>query len=535
MRIRKEVVIFLAIFVIGIVSRWLLASKDFTHVDEVLYAIGTFNYSIQDGTPPSPGYFLYIMSARLLNFITRNPYSSLIFLSIFYSGLIAATLYYFGRRLKDQVTGIVTALLFLSSPVFWYKGITIFGYLNSGFFTLLTALLCYFIICEKREDLALWLGLSFGILLGIRPQELIVLLPLYIFALCHLKPTKVIYSLLIFALTCFLWFVPLIAMAGGVKEYIGMLKYGSVYLMDDSILSGNIMAKLGNHLIRLGLYFIRIYFLGLVVLIYYIGRFFYLPNFISDKKVQFFAVWIFPCLIYNIFIQFGEVGHGMSWALGFFLIIGEAIIALSQDLVEMLKLLAKHLSHNIQKIAQARVFKNTICAIVVLPVMGVNLFMFFYDFDKADMMPFYSFKEYTQSNYNYVAKKNQYLTSKIGFIKDNLSKEKSVIVTTGEFVEALMYHFPSLIVIYPDIVWRNGKTAFWQYQNYKCTHYKNRKDFIIPAGFTRVIVFDDKLIPYINTKERVCYYEINNSYKIATVELKEGRKIDFEYNSIIIK
>src|SRR3989338_9424101 len=165
MRIKRELIIFSILFIAGISSRALLAAKDFTHMDEILYAIGSFNYSIKDAMPHSPGYFLYIMSARLLNIFTQDPFTSLVFLSIFYSGLIAGTLYYFGFILKGRTAGVISALMFLTSPLFWYKGITIFGYLNSGFFILLTALLGYKVVVEKKRTLILWFSFCLAILI----------------------------------------------------------------------------------------------------------------------------------------------------------------------------------------------------------------------------------------------------------------------------------------------------------------------------------------------------------------------------------
>lgn len=529
MRIRKEAVIFLLFFLAGIFSRAPLAGKDFTHLDSILYSISSFDYSIKDGTPPSPGYFIYIMSARLLNIFTHDPQTSLILISIFYSGLIAGGLYYFGTLLKGQKEGIISAALFLTSPLFWYKGITIFGYLNSGFFILLTALFSYLII-YKKKDLGFWLALSFGILIGVRPQELIVMAPLFVYALFNMSRRKAAYSLLSFSAVCLLWFIPLVLMSGGFNEYMAVLKKGSVYLANDSIFGGNFISKLNNHLVRMTQYFTGAYFLSVIPLIYYVGRFFYRPHFFDTKKLTFFCLWMTPCIFYNIFIQFGEIGHGMIWALGLFLILGEAVAALSEDIAAAIARCARKAS-----IAVTRIYKAASYTLVICPIIATNFFMFFHDFDKNDKMPFYAFEKYTQSNYNYILKKNRFVISKTDFIKNKLTPRRSLIVASSAFVYQVMYLLPDSVVVQAGGVSKKNKTAFLYCHGYKGAYDRVKKSFIVPDGITKLIVFEDNMIPYIQNKDKVVYYDIDNMYELAEVDVKAGQKIDFDFHSIQIE
>lgn len=519
MRIKKEVFIFLIFFLIGIGSRALFASKDFTHMDGVLYAVGTFDYNIKDSMPPAPGYFLYIMSAKLLNLFTHDPHTSLMLLSIFYSGLIAGALYYFGTSLKGQMAGVVSALLFLTSPLFWYKGVTIFGYLNSGFFILLTALLGYKVVVEKKKTLIFWFSISFAILIGVRPQELAVMLPLYIYVLFHMRPKEAVFSVVVFLFICFLWLVPLISMSGGIDTYLSALNKDSGYVIYDSVMGGNPVSKINNHLVRMGRYFQWAYFLGIVPLVYYIGRFFYLPNIVNDKKVQFFAVWILPTVIYNVLIQFGEIGHGMSWGLGLFLILGESIVVLCNDILQLLQ----------------RPYLKTVAYFSVLgPIIFVNFFMFFYDFDKG-RVDFYSFEKYRQFNYKDVFNRNRYLTSKIGFIKEHFKSEDLLILTSGVFSYETMFRLPEAIVIQPNIIYKKGSFHFSLFNSYKKIFYENKFDFEIPRSVTKLIVFDDIFFTYVQTKKNSTYYDIGDSYKLLAYDVSRGEKIYFDYHSIRIE
>lgn len=517
MRVKKEAIIFLIFFLIGILSRALFASKDFTHMDGVLYAIGTFDFSIKNGTPPAPGYFLYIMSAKLLNTFTHNPYASLMYLSIFYSGLIAGMFYYFGTLLKGQMAGIVSGVLFLTSPLFWYKGISIFGYLNSGFFILLSALFGYKLIMERKRTFIFWFSVCFAILFGIRPQESIVMFPLYLFVLFHMRFKEAMLSIAIFLIFCLLWFIPFVSLSGGTASFLSALQRGD--LVSDSIFDGNPISKINNHLVRMWQYFLWAYFLGIIPLIYYIGKSFYLPNFVNNKRTQFFAVWILPTIFYNIFIQFAEIGHGMSWGLGLLLIMGESVVVLCEDILKVLR--------------NPR-WTGTTYAFILSPIILTNFFMFYHDFDNGKV-DFYSFEKYRQFNYQDVVKNNRFLISKINLIKKNIRPEETSIISSSTFSHQVMYRLPQAVVIQANIIDRRDNYGFHSFNYFKHSYYKEKKYFVIPEGISKLIVFDEIFMPYFMNKQNLSYLETEGAYKLLVYGVTAGQKILFDYHSIQVE
>lgn len=534
MRKNRALLIFGLFCLLGIVSRAIFAVKDFTHLDEVLYAIGSVDFSVRNATPPSPGYFLYIMSAKFLNIFTNNPHTSLMALSVIYSGLIAGLVYYFARILKDEVCGIISALLFLTSPLFWYKGVTIFGYLNSGFFMLLTVLFGWRIIVEKKTNLLFWFSVSFAVLTGVRPQEFPIMLPLYIFVLVHLNTKQAMGSIFTFGLVCCAWLIPLLIMSGGLSEYISVLKDASGYVAYDSIFGGSFAAKLNNHLVRMTRYFTWAYFLGAAPFIYYIGKFFYIPNLVNEKKAQFFAVWLFPALIYNVFIQFGEIGHGMSWGLGFLIIIAEAIIIISEDIVEALLALSRKGVIISGAFIRRPYVKKAVYALVAVPVIIFNCFIFFHDFDK-DRHDFYDFRKYRQFNYNDVLKKSRFLKSKVDFIKKNFDQKNTAVLVTGTFGHQVMYHLPDALIIQAGVIMREDHTNFSTWRRLKQEYYENANEFIIPEGIQYLVLFDDIFVPYFkNTKDNNCY-KIDDRHKLFVHKVNPGDRLNFSYQVITIE
>ncbi|MDP2942085.1 MAG: hypothetical protein Q8O36_01010 [Candidatus Omnitrophota bacterium] len=290
-------------------------------------------------------------------------------------------------------------------------------------------------------------------------------------------------------------------------------------MVSDSIFGGNPIAKINNHLVRMGQYFKWAYFLGILPLIYWSVKFSRLPHLIRDKKVQFFSVWILPTVFYNIFIQFGEIGHGMSWGLGLLLILGISISTLYEDILRIL-------DKPYQKAAT--------CAFVLVPIISLDLFMFFYDFDKGQT-DFYSFERYRQFNYQDVVKSNKFLTSKIDYIKRNLKPENSLIISSSTFSHQVMYRLPQAIVIQANIIDRKNNYGFNYFNRFRRSYYARKDDFIIPSGIDKIILFDDIFTPYFTDKQNSSYFEMGDSYKLTVCTVSPGQKIAFDYHSIWIK
>ncbi|MDP3787103.1 MAG: hypothetical protein Q8R05_06130 [Candidatus Omnitrophota bacterium] len=290
-------------------------------------------------------------------------------------------------------------------------------------------------------------------------------------------------------------------------------------MVSDSIFGGNPIAKINNHLVRMGQYFKWAYFLGILPLIYWSVKFSRLPHLIRDKKVQFFSVWILPTVFYNIFIQFGEIGHGMSWGLGLLLILGISISTLYEDILRIL-------DKPYQKAAT--------CAFVLVPIISLDLFMFFYDFDKGQT-DFYSFERYRQFNYQDVVKNNEFLISKIDYIKRNLKPENSLIISSSTFSHQVMYRLPQAIVIQANIIDRKNNYGFNYFNRFRHSYYARKDDFIIPSGIDKIILFDDIFTPYFTDKQNSRYFETGDSYKLTVCAISPGQKIAFDYHSIWIK
>lgn len=523
---RQTTFIFIILFSIGLLSRYFFSLEYLSCLDSVLYARGSLHYSIADLTPPPPGYFLYIMSGKFLNIFFSHPETSLKLISVFYSGLIAALLFLLGQSLFKTSCGIFSSLLFLTSPAFWYKGITVYGYPNAAFFLLLTGYFCYQVFLGHKKHIYS-ASIAYAICIGVRPQECISLFFLYGFSLLYVQKWQKLKALFLFSVVCLLWFVPLVIMSGGFFNYLSILHKGGGYLVENSIWGGAILEQINNHITRMSLYFQRIYFLGFLPLFYSFGRLFYLPYFYHNKALQFLGLFILPALFFNIFFQFAEIGHGLAWGVGLFLIIGESIVVLTNDMgegiIQLVPLLEGHV----------RFMKRALSILAIAVICSFNLVMFFHDF-KFDPYD-YRMVSYDDRHFNYADAKNieRHFEDKINYIKKNLKLQK-ILFLSSRFNSQLMYYFPETRVIRSEQLSKKDSKAQLMYCfQKKCKELSNFLSFEIPSSVSSVVIFDDPFIPYVgNDKKESKLISLDSSNQLLILDARRYRKVIFGYQSL---
>lgn len=520
----------LCLFCVGFLSRYFLAEKTFSALDSVQYTLGSMDFSLHQGNPPPPGYFLYVMSGKFLNIFFNEPQHAMVMISVIYSGLIAVVLFILGRQLFGTAAGILAALLFLTSPVFWYKGITIYGHLNAGFFLLLTAFFCYQVI-RGEEKFIYFASISYALLVGNRPQEFPMLILLFLFTLYFVRHKAQIASVLLFMIVSLMWFIPLIKMSGGLSAYLKDIIPAAAGSREYSVFSGAVLAKLNANLIRMGMYFQRTFFLGIVPLFYYLGKLFYLPNFYNDRKVQFLSLLIFPTLLFNVFIRFSEVGHGMAWALTVLLLVAESTVVISGDTALLFMKIFKIKMNNqlLRKIA------IVFLAPISIFILAVNTAMFLKDYDFSIFNYHNVVYDDRQFNYSDVKKVDDYLTTKVSFIKRNFDTRHILIIVSARFRQQVMYYFPEARTIHAaQLTGRKGKSGLSLCFNRECANI-DEDYFRLSPDINTLIIFDDILIPYLKTNEHSRLIRIKDGMDILAADLKEYSIVEFGENSIVLK
>lgn len=518
------------LFWAGFLSRYFLSEKTFSALDSVQYTLGSMDFSLQQGNPPPPGYFLYIMTGKFLNLFFHEPQHAMVMISVIYSGLIPVVLFMLGRQLFGSAAGILAALLFLTSPVFWYKGITIYGHLNAGFFILLTVFFCYQAI-RGKEKFIYFASISYALLAGTRPQEFPMLILLFLFTLCFVGPKAKIASVFVFMIVSLMWLIPLIKMSGGLSAYLKDIIPAAAGSREYSVFSGAVLAKLNANLIRMGMYFQRTLFLGIVPLFYYLGKFFYLPNFYNDRRVQFLSLLIFPTLLFNVFIRFSEIGHGMAWALAVLLLVAESMVVLSSDNALLFMKIFKI------KMDSQLLRRITIIFLVLISIfiLAVNTAMFLKGYGFSIFNYHNVVYDDRQFNYSDVKKVDDYLTTKVSFIRRNFDTKDTLIIVSARFRQQAMYYFPEARTIHAaQLTGRKGKSGLSLCFKRECADI-NEDYFRLPPDIDTLIIFDDPLIPYLKTNKHSRLIRIKDGMDILAADLKEYSGIEFSENSITLK
>jgi len=331
----KEIILPLSLFLVTILTRIPFTSKLLYHMDSVQFALALENYDITLHQPHPPGYFLYVMLGRLINLFIKDANSTFIFISILFSGLTVATIYYLGKEIFDKKTGILAALIALTSPNLWFHGEVALTYIVEAFFSSLAALLCWRIL--KGEHKYLWLSvIALGIAGGIRQNTVVFLLPLWLFSVKGVPLRKIIPSLGLLGVVCLLWFIPMVWMTGGWNAYqsafreLWLFNTGHVSVFEKGWGSFQIFSTALANFVLYGVG-AGIFILGIAT--YSLIRHRKL-RFLDSNKIFFFLLWFMPSVLFYllIFIHPANPGYVLIFLPALLILTAASIGFISNDL-----------------------------------------------------------------------------------------------------------------------------------------------------------------------------------------------------------
>ena len=299
---RKDLLIGSTLFIIGIITRLPLVERMTSHTDASSYILALSRYDFSQDTPAPPGYPLYFALAKFASLFMGDNYSALLSISVLFSGLGALAFYFTGKSLFNRAVGVIAALIFLSASTFYFFGLTAYPYIMVAVVTPIIVL-CVFQILFQKKQIGITFGIIYGISLGIRPQELITTLPLFLVGFYFLQSREKLKSLVSFILTSLTWFIPLMYVAGGISSYIKYSKISASGALPAPSLTVFIDKKFE---LASGLYLtlgfgipILVGFLILMIIKY--------RNLVKVKnprrKLIFIAAWVLPSIIFNFFVR----------------------------------------------------------------------------------------------------------------------------------------------------------------------------------------------------------------------------------------
>ncbi len=197
---QREIAILLALFLIGLLSRTLFASRILYHWDSINFAFALEEFDVTKGQPHIPGYILYVMFMRGVDFFFGDPQVSMVVVSILASTLAIVQLYRVGRLMFSRSAGIWAALFLASSPLFWFYGEIALPHALDALLILISIELL-FRIDKGDTKIVIFTAVWLGIVGGFRPQTEVFLMPLALYACRKVDRTRRIYALLALVIT----------------------------------------------------------------------------------------------------------------------------------------------------------------------------------------------------------------------------------------------------------------------------------------------------------------------------------------------
>lgn len=469
-----------------------------------MYSIAVLSYDLTQATPPIPGYPFYIGLGKFFNIFFNDPHISLLFISVIFSGFGAVSIYFFAKSVFNQVTGIVAALILLSSPTFYFFGITTYGYIVLPTIVSLFALTIYKAYV-KKEKMVLLPSLMFAVSLGFRPQDIFFNLPVFLLFFYYLSWYDRLRSVGFIIFINLLWLFPVSQTIGGFTNYLRLLKESSTsgaFPGISLLISGFAYDVFVLRILR-GIYLTL--GLGMVLLTVY-SVFFVIRKkiiFRLNRTFLFFVFLMLPNFIFNIFLRVEHAGYQFTYLIPLIVLVSAVIVKVSNGSKKMLFILA---------------------TIIIV----FNLYTFFRDRDPEFVKP------YSPSSFHYSEiRKNDYkMGEKSKYILNNYSPTNSIIIVgTPELFLPVAYHFEKYMIFQFDIltttdprfieVWRFG-------YNYKLPEGNPRsKEFLTPKHIRNIIFFDDEAVKWnISGNEIV---DLGKSTFLSLVDAKGEERFIYGY------
>jgi 4-amino-4-deoxy-L-arabinose transferase-like glycosyltransferase len=323
------------LFLLVIITRVPFTSNLLYSMDSGHFALAMEKFSVPVHQPHPPGYFLYVMLGRVFRFFTDDANHIFVSISIVFSAFAIVALYYLGKELHGRSTGVIAAAIGITSPNLWFHGEVALTYAAEAFFSTLIAFFCWRIRGGNKS--CLWLSaVAMGIAGGFRQDTLIFLFPLWIYATKDLPLRETALSLVLMALVCLFWFIPMLRMTGGWDAYVGAFRELWTTNAGNFTVFGNGWPALKLYSATLLLFIVYGLGFGIFPLVLALYVWIRQGKHRSRDREQsvFFSVWVFPSILFYllVFIHPANPGYSLILMPAFYILTALSLEFLCSDL-----------------------------------------------------------------------------------------------------------------------------------------------------------------------------------------------------------
>lgn len=286
-----------------------------TNWDAVQFALGVERFSVVEHRPHPPGYVLYIGAAvalrRLLGLagLYLDAPQVLMLLSLVAGTASVPLVFLACRPFAGPRAAALAAVLFMFSPLTWYYSVTALTYTAECTLALLVVWLCWHAAHTSRLAPVLASAFVLGLAGGVRQSTLVLLQPLWLYAVWTGGRHRLVAGLAALGAVCLAWFIPLVALSGGLGVYLAASRrLSSIILQLTSVFGHGLPAAAGNleYIVMVllnahgaGLAFFVPWLLGQARLSWHLTR----------VEQRLLALWVVPALIFFVLVHIGQAGY----------------------------------------------------------------------------------------------------------------------------------------------------------------------------------------------------------------------------------
>ena len=343
--------------------------------DSANYALGVRDfYNIAFHQPHPPGYPLYVFFARLINVVVHDANRALVIEGILWSAIAVGCTTLLGRALFGRVLGLLAGVLLLCTVGFWGYGEVAYPYVALAGETASLALLTHAIL-GGRAKMLIALGVVWAISFGVRWDGAVFCLPLALWAFWTVRDWRLRGLSVLAAVAIVVAFaIPMVVLSGGwdayreaMREYLQVWSPQSAYVVGDFASGGDTQANYNlNFLVN---YLRQMLGVGLLLVLYLIGKRFGPAPLAADYRSRFLLVWIAPPLLVYVFAHLGEPGYVLSLAPAAAILIALAI----GDLRDETERLVLSLRARRWRTPAARLSSLVVASALAVAIVGWNV------------------------------------------------------------------------------------------------------------------------------------------------------------------
>lgn len=489
------------LFALTLLSRIPFRSQILYHWDSVNFGYAMREFSVAKEQPQPPGYIVYVWLCRLVDLLFGDAQTTMVWISVVASALAVVALFCLGRAMFNRQTGLIAALFLATSPLFWFYGEIALPH-SLDMLLVIVGVWWLYETMRGQNHYLYPVIVALAVAGGVRPQTLVFLAPLTLFALRKVGWKRFIIAGGLGAAICVAWFTPLMAASGGIGAYLEAVGgFTERFNATTSVFMGGGWWGLRRNLIKLTMYTLFGWSIALLPFVGYaaarVRRREWLGN---GERVLFCALWLAPTLIFYTLIHMGQ--QGLVFVFLPALLLGGA--------AGLVRLFASGSSRRLAVVAAALLAVNValFCMAPEYPLGGDRLRLL----TRAALI-----------------NSDRYYQDRFQIIEENCIPNSTVILANDW--HHTEYYLPEYSTLHFNIGSKWEKDEGDLTENSRQNIFISTFDLGLPLNSERnafIILFDPALIGLNKTPDLIKKWDLKNDDALSYFELEEGQHFYIE-------